>query len=394
MKGRDIMLLIKGAKIYPVAGPVLEQGMMLIDQGKIQEIGKQIAVNGAVQVLDLKGKVVIPGLIDPHTHVGLWGDGEGRAGMDGNESVRPITGEVRAIDAVNPRQISFAAAREGGITTIQVLPGSGNPIGGLGFACKTEGRIIDEMVVKKPSGLKGATGENPKGAHGQSQKQSPATRMAIASLIREFFKDAQEYGAKKKKAAEDGKPSTTDLNLESGLMVLNKEIPFRVHAHRHDDIVTAVRICEEFDIEYSIEHCTDGHLIAEFLGKKGATVMVGPGLSPATKVETAQITDENAAILNEHGAKVCLMTDHPFLNCRYFLHYGAVVHKYGMPFEDTLRAMTLNPAEALGIAHRVGSLEVGKDADFVVLNGEPFTYKGSVEQTYIEGGLVWERETY
>ncbi|HHY15736.1 MAG TPA: amidohydrolase [Firmicutes bacterium] len=389
------MLLVKGAKIYPVAGPVLDPGMMLIDErGTISEIAQTITAAGAVQVLDLTGKVIIPGLIDSHSHVGMWGDGEGRAGKDGNESVRPITGEVRAIDAVNPRQISFAAAREGGITTIQALPGSGNPIGGLGFACKTEGCIIDEMVVKNPTGLKGATGENPKGAHGQFQKQSPATRMATAALIREYFRDAREYGKKKNKAEQDGQPFATDFNLEAGLLVLNKEIPFRIHAHRHDDIVTAVRICEEFQIDYSLEHCTDGHLIPEFLAQKGATVTVGPGLSPATKGETANITDANAAILNKHGVKVCLMTDHPFLNCRYFLHYGAVVHKYGMPFADTLRAMTLNPAQALGIAHRVGSLEVGKDADFVVLNGEPFTYKGSVERTYIEGRLAWEREKY
>ncbi len=388
------MLAVKGAKIYPVVGDVIENGTMIIKDGKIKAIGEDLDISKVDGVLDFTGKVIIPGLIDAHTHVGMWGDGEGRPGYDGNEAVRAITGEVRALDGVNPRQVSFAGAREGGITTIQILPGSANPIGGLGFACKTAGNIIDEMVVKNPTGLKGATGENPKRAHGEAQKHSPATRMAVASLMREYFKDAKEYGEKKAKAKEEGKPFTIDLNLESGLMVLNKEIPFRVHAHRHDDIVTVIRICEEFDIDYTIEHCTDGHLIAEYLGKKNVTAIVGPGLSAASKVETKDITDENPAILAKHGVKVCLMSDHPFLNCRYFLHYGAISHKYGLPFDETLKAMTINPAEVLGIEDRVGSLEEGKDADFVVLNDEPFTYKGYVEKTFIEGKQVWERKQY
>ncbi|NMB20836.1 MAG: amidohydrolase [Firmicutes bacterium] len=389
------MLVVKGAKIYPVLGTTLERGMMIInDQGRIHAIGENLPVENGDRVLDVTGKVIIPGLIDAHSHVGMWGDGEGRPGYDGNESVRPITGEVRALDAVNPRQMSFAAAREGGITTVQIVPGSGNPIGGLGFACKTQGTVIDEMVVKHPTGLKGALGENPKRAHGHGQKQAPATRMATASMIREYFREARTYGEQKDKAREEGRPFRTDLNLESGLLVLRKEIPFRVHAHRHDDIVTAIRICEEFDIHYSIEHCTDGHLIADYLGKKGITAMVGPGLSAASKVETKDLSDENPAILARHGVDVCLMTDHPFLNCRYFLHYAAIAHKYGLPFEETLKSITINPARALGIEDRVGSLEVGKDADFLVLGGEPFSYKGAILQTYIEGQRVWEREVY
>ena len=389
------MLVVKGAKIYPVIGPVLEDGMILIsDEGKIKAIGQQFDIPAHAKVLDLTGKVIIPGLIDAHTHVGIWGDGEGTAGYDGNESVKPITGAIRAFDAVNPLQNSFEGAREGGITTVQILPGSGNPIAGLGFACKTTGSIVDDMVVKSPTGLKGALGENPKRTHGQIQKQAPATRMGVAAMIRDYFNEVRDYGKRKEKAESKGEAFDIDMNLESGLRVLNREIPFRAHAHRHDDIVTAIRLCEEIGIDYTIEHCTDGHLIAEYLGRKNVTAMVGPGLSTASKVETANFTDANAAILAKHGVKVCLMTDHPFLNCRYFLPYAAIAHKHGLSFEETLKAITINPAEALGIQERVGSLEVGKDADFVVLGDEPFSLKGVIESTFINGCCVWKRELF
>lgn len=389
------MLLVKGAKIYTVTGPVLDPGMMLIDdKGRIAAIGEQVDAPAGVEVLDITGKVVLPGLIDAHSHVGIWGDGEGAPGYDGNEMPDPINAKVNALDATNPFQRSFASAREGGITTLQITPGSGNPIGGLAFACKTAGTVIDDMVIKNPTGLKGALGENPKRAHGQRFKHAPSTRMGIAGMIRDYFRKAKEYGEKKAKAEEEGKPFARDLNLEPGLMVLKKEIPFRVHAHRHDDIATVVRLCEELDINYSIEHCTDGHLIADFLGKHRVIAHVGPGLSSRSKVETRNYTDRNAAVLARHGVKVCLMTDHPFLDCRYFMVYAAVAHKHGLGFEDTLKAITINPAESLGIADRVGSLEAGKDADFIVLSGEPFTYKTVILATYIEGKCVWERPKY
>lgn len=389
------MLLIKGAKIYPVIGPVLNPGMLLVDdQGKIVAISEQIEAPAGAQVLDCTGKVILPGLIDVHTHVGMWGDGEGHDAYDGNEMPDPVNAKVSALDAINPFQRSFEGAREGGITTVQIMPGSGNPVGGLALACKTAGTIIDEMVVKYPTGLKGALGENPKKVHGTHFKHTPSTRMGTAALIRDYFEQVKQYAAKKKEADAKGDSFELNLNLEPGLQVLNGEMPFRVHAHRHDDIVTVVRLCEELGIPYSVEHCTDGHLIAEFLGKKGITAHVGPGLSAPSKVETMQFTDRNPAILAAQGVKVCLMTDHPFLNCRYFMVYGAVAHKYGLSFEDTLKAMTINPAESIGIADRVGSLEPGKDADFIILNGEPFTYKSVIEQTYIEGKLVWERPVF
>lgn len=389
------MLLVKGAKIYTVTGPLIESGMMLINTaGKIEAVGQTIEAPAGVKVLDLTGKVILPGLIDAHSHVGVWGDGEGKAGYDGNEMPHPVNAKVNALDATNPMQRSFCSAREGGITTIQIVPGSGNPIGGLGFVCKTAGTVIDDMVVKAPSGLKGAFGENPKRAHGQGLKHAPSTRMGTAALIREYFLNAKAYGEKKEKAQSEGRPFDVDLNLEPGLMVLRGEVPFRAHAHRHDDIVTAIRLCEEFGIKFSIEHCTDGHLIADFLGKKQITAHVGPGLGSRGKVETANGTDRNPAVLAKHGVKICLITDHPFLDSRYFLAYGAVAHKHGLSFEETLKAMTINPATSIGVADRVGSLEVGKDADFIVLSGDPFSYRSVVLETYIEGKRVWERPSY
>ena len=389
------MLLIKNAKLYPVTGDVIENGQMLVDDsGKIAAIGKTINAPANVNVVDLNGKTVLPGLIDIHSHVGVWGDGEGPAGYDGNEKPAAVNPKVSALDATNPRQISFKGAQEGGITTVQILPGSGNPIGGLGFACKTEGTIIDNMVIKNPTGLKGALGENPKRFHGQSLKHAPSTRMGTAGLIREYFEEVKAYMVKKDKAEAESKAFDINMHYEPGVMVMKGEIPFRVHAHRHDDIVTVVRLCEELGVKYTIEHCTDGHLIADYLAEHKVVACVGPGLSGASKVETANFTDANPAILHKAGVKVCLMTDHPFLNCRHFLVYGAVSSKYGISLNDTLKMMTINPAEQLGIEDRVGSLEVGKDADFIVLGGHPFAHTTAIEATYIEGKKVWETPVY
>lgn len=382
------MLLVKGAKIYPVNGDPIANGMMLIDaNGKIAAIGEDVSAPANTPVLDLDGKVVLPGFVDAHSHVGIWGDGEGSPAYDGNERSAAVVGRVNALDATNPHQRSFASAREGGITSIQIVPGSSNPIGGLGFACKTAGTIIDDMVIKNPTALKGAMGENPKRSHN-------VTRMGIAALIREYFQKATEYAQKKDEALAENKPFDIDLNLEAGYKVVKGEIPFRVHAHRHDDIVTAVRLCEELGIKYSIEHCSDGHLIADFLGERQVQAHVGPGLSSRGKVELANFTDANPAILAKAGVKVSLITDHPFLDSRYFHAYGGVAMKYGLTVDETLRMMTINPAESVGIADRVGSLEVGKDADFIVLSGEPFTYTSVILSTYIEGKEVFTRPVY
>ncbi len=376
-----------GARFYPVDGPVIDGGVMLVADGKIAEIGRDVRVPEGAETVDLAGKVVLPGLVDAHTHAGIWGDGEGRVSNDGNERPGPITAGVSALDAANPDQVAFEGCREGGITTVQIVPGSGNPIGGLAFACKTRGKIIDDMVLRFPTGLKGALGENPKRGDGK-----PGTRMGTASLIRQYFAKAREYLAKKKD--EDADDPDFDLGLENVARVLEGEIPFRVHAHRHDDIVTAVRLCEELGVSYSIEHCTDGHLIADFLGRRKVWASVGPGLSGRGKVETFNRNEANPAILEAAGARVYLMTDHPFLNARHFLAYAGVAHKYGLSFDSTLRAITLTPAEAVGVDDRVGSLTPGKDADFIVLAGQPFSYRAPVLSTYIEGEEVYTRPTY
>ncbi|MFW5897119.1 MAG: amidohydrolase [Bacillota bacterium] len=373
-----------GARFHPVDGPPINEGVMLVEDGKIVDIGANVRVPPDAETVNLGGRVVIPGLVDAHSHVGMWGDGEGDASRDGNERPGPITADVDAIDSVNPHHKSFPSCREGGVTTAMIHPGSGNAIGGLSFALKTSGEVVDDMILKAPTGLKGALGENPKRGNG---KDTPKTRMGIAALIRGHFARAKEYGRKK----EGGKNPDPDLGLENVLRVLRGEIPFRVHAHRADDIVTAVRLCEELGVKYSIEHCTDGYKIPEFLGSRKVVAHVGPGLSSRSKVEVADRDERNAALLFEAGARVCLMTDHPFLDVRYFMAYGGVAHKYGLPLDETLRAMTLTPAESIGVADRVGSLTVGKDADFVVLAGEPFSYKSPVISTHIEGVEVYRR---
>ena len=375
------------AKFYPVESPPIEEGVMLVKDGTIVDIGKDLEVPAEAEVVDLSGRVVIPGFVDAHSHAGIWGDGEGRAAYDGNEGPGPITAEVSSLDAINPAQQSFYSCRQGGITSAHIVPGSGNAIGGVGVVCKTSGTVVDDMVMRFPSGLKGALGENPKGS-------KPKTRMGTAALIREQFAKAAEYMEKQDQAEEDEKKPAVDFGLENISRVLRSEMPFRIHAHRHDDIVTAVRLCEELDVDYSIEHCTDGHLIADFLGEREARVHLGPGLSSRGKVETFNRNPANPAILHEAGAEVSLMTDHPFLHARHLMAYCGVAHKYGLPLKATLRAVTLNPAESLGVAERVGSLACGKDADFLVLKGEPFSYESPILSTYTNGEEVYTRPEY
>lgn len=282
------MIAIKGAKIIPVRGAEIDNGTILIEGGKIEEIGQNINIPSGAQVIDATGLVVTPGLIEAHGHLGIMEEGVGWAGNDTNEMTDPITPFVRALDGINPFEKGFEDARAGGITTVHTMPGSANVIGGLTVVHKTAGTIIDDMVVREPAGLKIAFGENPKRVYGQGKSKMPSTRMGIAALLRENLLKASEYLKKVQLAESTGDESKMperNLALEAIARVFKGEIPLRAHAHRAEDIVTAIRIAEEFNLEITIEHCTEGHKIADFLATKKVSCAVGPTMSNRSKVE-------------------------------------------------------------------------------------------------------------
>lgn len=376
------------ARLFPISRPPIEKGLLLVRDGKIVFAG-QGEVPADAEVIDLTGKTVLPGFVDEHAHVGLWGEWYGQPQQDGNEATNPVTPEVRAIDSVWPAHSAFNDARSGGVTTVQVTPGSGNIIGGEMAVIKTVGKVIDDMIVKNPSGMKAALGENPKGLYGRNGKM-PSTRMGNAAVLRAALYKAKDYEKKLAAAEKDPtKAPDTDLGLLGLLKVLRGEIPLRIHAHRADDIVTAVRIAEEFGIDFSIEHCTDGATVAEFLGKRKAKVNVGPSMWHRAKVETWNISLETAGILAKAGCRVSIISDHPFHPIQFLSTAAAMCWANGMSEEDALRAVTLTPAETLGVAGRVGSLDEGKDADFVVWSGHPFQIRSKVEQVFIGGVKVF-----
>ncbi len=382
------MIAYVNAKIYPISTAPVEKGVLLVNRGKIVAAGAAMPIPSDSVIVDLAGRVVLPGLVDEHTHVGVWGEWYGQPEHDGNESTNPLTPEARAVDAIWPDHTSFADARSGGVTTVQITPGSGNIIGGETVVVKTAGRIVDEMIVRNPGGMKAALGENPKGGYGR-QGKAPMTRMGNASLLRSALFKARDYEKKLKAGESDAtKVPDTDLGMLGLLKVLRREIPLRVHAHRADDIVTAVRIAEEFDIDFSIEHCTDGITVAEFLGKRKAKVNVGPSMWHRAKIETLNITTETPGVLANAGCRVSIISDHPFHPVQFLSTAAAMAWANGMREEDALRAITLTPAETLGVQDRVGSLDAGKDADFAVWSGHPFRVRSRVEQVYIEGRRV------
>jgi imidazolonepropionase-like amidohydrolase len=385
------MRAIINGKVYTMAGKVIEGGTILIEAGKIKAVGANLPLPHGTEIIDANHKHVMPGIEDAHTHIGIFEQGIGFEGADGNEMTNPATPHLRALDGINPMDPAFKGAVAGGITCLTVAPGSANVIGGTAVAIKTWGKLVDDMVVRDPIGLKIAFGENPKRVY-SNQKKTPSTRMAVASILRENLVAARNYMAKMERAKDDEeKAPDRDLKLEVLVQVLKKEIPLRAHAHRADDITTAIRIAEEFDVDICIEHCTEGHLIADFLGEKKIAAMVGPTLGTRPKIELVNTSFSTPGILFRAGVKVALVSDHPVFPVEQLPIQAALVHKAGLPEEETLKAITINPAEIMGIHHRVGSIEPGKDADIIILNGHPFDWRTKVEKTLIDGEIVYER---
>ncbi|THV28076.1 amidohydrolase [Glycomyces paridis] len=369
---------LRGATIVPITSAPIEQGTIIVEDGRISAVGgPDLPVPEWIPVQDATGKWIMPGLIDAHTHLGVHETGEGWAGDDTNEMTEPNTAHVRALDAVNPVEAGFADAIRGGVLTACINPGSGNVIGGECVVVKTGGgRFVDELVVRSPAGIKSALGENPKRVYGE-KGQTPKTRMGTAAVLRQAF-----VAAEKHRAAEN---PDRDLKLENLVKVLDREIPWRQHCHRADDIATALRVADEFGYRLVLDHGTEAHLLADVIAEKGVPVLFGPLLTARAKVETAKRFPENAVRMAEAGVKLVIMTDHPVVPIQYLIVQVMECVKAGLDRETALRSVTINPAEVLGVADRLGSLEAGKDADLCVWSGDPLDYYSKVEQAYIDG---------
>lgn len=380
------MLLLKSGEVH-TPEEVRKECDILIDNGKILQIAPNIEMRDA-EIIDVSGKIVTPGLIDAHTHVGIYEEAVGEPGADGNEMTDPITPNLRAIDAINPADLAFKDATSAGITALLTGPGSGNIIGGQNIVLKTAGSlIIDERIVRDPAGMKMAMGENPKMVY-SGQKKAPSTRMANAALLRESLMKAKDYLRKKEKPKDDNNEVEFDAKSEALIKVLKKEIPIRGHAHRADDIITFIRIKDEFDIDLVIEHGTESHLIADYIAKKGISVVVGPSLSARVKVELKEITFKTPKVLYEKGILFAIMTDAPVLPVNSLPLMVGYSIREGLPWEEGLKAVTINAAKICGVADRIGSLQEGKDADIAVFDGDPFTIEGKCVLTIVNGNIV------
>lgn len=386
------MLFIKNGTINTVTNGVI-QGDILIEKGKIVEIGADLVAPLDAKTIDATGKLVFPGFIDAHTHLGLWEDGMGFEGADGNEETDPITPHLNPIDGINPMERSFEEARNGGITSVCSTPGSANVMGGQCIAIKTVGRRIDKMVIKNPVASKIAFGENPKSCYGQEEK-APQTRMAIAAMLRETLKEAEEYldAILMHEEDDENEKPDYDIKMESLLPVLRKEIPFKVHAHRADDMFTAIRIAKEFDLKLTLDHCTEGHLIPEYIKKSGFSAIVGPSLTNRSKVELKNRTFKTAGVLNKYGVDVAITTDHPVVPIQYLPICAGFAAKEGLGIEEALKAITINPAKICGVEDMVGSIEVGKDADIAIFTGNPMEVFSETLYTIIDGNIVYSKE--
>ena len=383
------MLLIKNGYIKPMVGEDIENGCVLIDDdGKIAAVGTDITAPETAIVIDAEGKLVTPGCVDAHCHIGLDNEGMGWEGRDYNEIVDPLTPQMRAIDSINPQDEAFGLALQGGVTSACTGPGSANVVGGTFVAIKLSGKRVDNMIIKNPLAMKCAFGENPKRCYGQGLKKSPTTRMATAALLRELLFKARNYQQDK----DAGKNPAFDMKLEAMLPVMRGEIPLKAHAHRADDILTSIRIAKEFGVKITLDHCTDGAIIADELAKEGFSAFVGPSLGSKSKIELQNKSFTTPAVLHEAGVPISIITDAPVIPLQYLPMCAGLAVNAGLDEEVAWRAITINPAVQTGIGDRVGSLEPGKDGDVVIWGANPLTTVGAeAHTTIVDGKIVYQK---
>ncbi|HSG78438.1 MAG TPA: amidohydrolase [Acidimicrobiia bacterium] len=397
------MRAFTNATIWTAAGPPIERGVLLVDGSSIVSVGTDPAPDDA-EVVDCSGRFILPGLVDCHAHTGIWGEGA-RDDYDGNEVSEAVTAYVRTLDSIYPEDVGFEDARRGGVTTLGITHGSANPIGGQVTVVKAAGLVADEMVIREPAGLKMALGENPKRV-GEHYKRAPNTRMGAAYVARKAFVEALEYARDREHfqdrlAEQERKPEPErapvrepmrDLGKEVLLKVLNREIPVRNHAHRMDDIRTAIRLAEEFGYDLVIDHATEAYRIAEEIVARGIPVAVGPLFGDRAKRELNRQTPATPGLLVAAGATVAIMTDAPFNPVNTLRDNVVFAIREGLPADRALETVTINPARILGVADRVGSLEPAKDADFAVWSGDPWDARTKPLETYIDGERVFSAD--
>lgn len=390
------MKLIQNARLWSMSNLHDEIVDIAFDGGKITEIGKLDASKFKPEdIYDAAGRITTPGIVDPHCHVGLFEDAIGFEGADGNEMTNPVTPELRAIDAVKPQDEAFKDALEAGITTVCTGPGSANVIGGTFCVMKTRGKTLADMVVVEESSMKMALGENPKRVY-HSKNQTPSTRMASAALIREALLKARDYREKVQKfqsdQAEGKEVVKPEFNMKwASLSRVFDGFPVKIHAHQQDDIATAIRIIEEFGLNATIEHATEGYLIADYLKTHGTRVIIGPTLGSKSKYELRNKSFLAGKRLYEANIPFAIMTDHPVIPLENTLTQVGLFVKAGLPELAAMKAVTIEAAKMNGIDHLVGSIELGKHADIVVWNGHPLSYMTSPDLVVVEGTVAYSK---
>ena len=384
------MLAIINAQLETISNGFIKNGKILIENGLIKNLGKNIEIPKKARIIDAENKIVTPGLIEAHSHVGISEIGIGPSGQDTNESTNPITPWCNALDGINMKDKAFEYFRKAGITSVNILPGSANIFGGKTTAVKCKNTVVDKAIVKENTGMKAALGENPKMLYSQKDKY-PSSRMGNAALMRETLIKANNYYEKLNNPNKRDKTPDYNKEVHSLLPVLKKEVPLRIHCHRADDIVTAIRIAEEFDLKYTLEHITQGHQIMDFLKKKSASFAIGPTMHYGSKVENKERNFHTPLLADKNNLQFCLTTDHPVVAGHYLSMTAGLAVNWGMKRKTALKSITLNAAKHIGIEDNVGSLAKGKDADLVIWSDDPLEFTTFADLTIIDGEIVYQR---